>query len=61
MAVHVCVVCGYLYDEAAGDPEHGIAPGTSWSEIPDAWVCPHCGTTKADFERQQPRPSSIGR
>ncbi len=46
----LCVVCGYLYDEAAGDPEHGLAPGTRWAEVPDTWVCPDCGTHKADFE-----------
>ena len=28
MKKYVCTVCGYVYDEAAGDPEHGIAPGT---------------------------------
>jgi hypothetical protein len=25
----VCVVCGYVYDEAEGDPDSGIAPGTN--------------------------------
>ncbi len=23
-----CIVCGYTYDEAVGDPEHGIRAGT---------------------------------
>ena len=23
----MCLICGWIYDEAAGDPEHGIAPG----------------------------------
>lgn len=23
-----CIVGGYVYDEAAGDPEHGIKAGT---------------------------------
>lgn len=45
-----CVVCGYIYDEAAGDPEHGIAPGTRWEDIPDSWSCPDCGVAKSDFE-----------
>jgi rubredoxin len=45
----VCVICGWLYDEAAGDPEHGIAPGTRWSEIPDDWRCPLCDVGKEDF------------
>jgi rubredoxin len=46
----MCVVCGFIYDEAEGLPEEGIAPGTRWEDIPDSWVCPDCGVTKADFE-----------
>ena len=45
-----CIVCGYIYDESRGDPEHGIAPGTRWEDIPDGWECPDCGVAKADFE-----------
>lgn len=45
-----CRTCGYIYDEAAGDPDEGLAPGTRWSDIPDAWRCPLCGTAKADFD-----------
>lgn len=45
-----CVVCGHIYDEAAGDPEHGIAPGTRWEDIPADWCCPECGAPKSDFE-----------
>ena len=44
-----CFFCGYVYDEAAGDPGEGIAPGTRWSDIPDDWVCPGCGAAKTDF------------
>jgi rubredoxin len=46
----MCVVCGFLYDEAKGLPEEGLAPGTRWSDIPDTWTCPDCGVTKDDFE-----------
>lgn len=53
MKVYMCVVCGYIYDEAAGDPDHGIAPGTRWSDIPDAWQCPECGVGKSDFDMQE--------
>ena len=28
MKTYVCDVCGWEYDEAKGDPENGIAPGT---------------------------------
>ncbi len=52
MAKYVCSVCGYIYDEANGIPETGIAPGTKWEDLPEDWVCPICGATKADFEKQ---------
>jgi flavin reductase (DIM6/NTAB) family NADH-FMN oxidoreductase RutF/rubredoxin len=44
-----CTACGYIYDEAEGDPDGGIAPGTKFEDIPDDWVCPICGTEKEDF------------
>lgn len=44
-----CAVCDYVYDEATGDPDHGLAPGTRYADIPDDWSCPDCGVTKADF------------
>jgi len=44
-----CVICDHVYDEAAGDPDSGIAPGTRWEDIPADWSCPECGATKADF------------
>ena len=50
MKVWKCIVCGFSYDEAAGDPEHGIAPGTRWADVPEGWVCPLCGTPKSDFD-----------
>lgn len=49
----MCLICGWIYDEAAGDPEHGIAPGTPWSEVPMNWTCPECGARKEDFEMVQ--------
>jgi len=45
-----CFYCGYVYDEALGDPEHGLAPGTRLEDIPDDWACPECGATKGDFQ-----------
>ena len=45
-----CVICGWIYEEAEGLPEQGIAKGTRWEEIPDDWVCPDCGVGKSDFE-----------
>jgi rubredoxin len=49
MKVWMCVVCGWVYDEAAGLPDDGIAPGTPWADVPDSWRCPECGVGKADF------------
>jgi len=46
----MCVVCGFIYDEAEGIPEEGIAPGTRWEDVPETWTCPDCGVTKDDFE-----------
>jgi len=46
-----CLVCGYIYDPAEGDPEGGIPPGTSFEELPDDWVCPQCGAAKEMFEK----------
>jgi rubredoxin len=48
-----CIVCGFIYDEAKGDPEHGIAAGTRWEDVPESWSCPDCGVAKADFEMQE--------
>ena len=31
---YVCDVCGWEYDEALGDAEHGIAPGTKFEDLP---------------------------
>ena len=53
MKKYVCDVCGYVYDPAVGDPDNGIAPGTAFEAIPDTWVCPECGATKADFSVQE--------
>ena len=47
---HLCLGCGFLYDEQLGLPEHGIPAGTRWADIPDDWVCPDCGTPKSGFE-----------
>ncbi|MGC1173177.1 rubredoxin [Polaromonas sp.] len=49
MNVYMCVVCGFIYDEAAGRPEDGIAPGTPWAAVPAGWACPECSVSKADF------------
>lgn len=46
----ICIVCGFVYDEALGDLDSGLAPGTLWEDIPDTWQCPVCRLRKEDFE-----------
>jgi rubredoxin-NAD+ reductase len=46
----MCVVCGFLYDEGQGWPDDGIAAGTRWEDVPEAWMCPDCGVGKQDFD-----------
>ena len=50
MKKYVCTVCGYIYDEAAGDHDNGVEPGTKWEDVPEDWVCPVCGVGKDQFE-----------
>jgi rubredoxin len=45
-----CTACGYVYDPERGDPDAGVAPGTSFEDLPDDWVCPMCGVAKDMFD-----------
>ena len=49
---YVCSICGYVYDEAAGDPDHGVAPGTAWADVPEDYTCPVCGVGKDQFNAE---------
>lgn len=51
--LYYCPTCGYIYDQDKGDPDGGIAPGTKFEDIADNWVCPVCGTEKADFIKKE--------
>lgn len=51
-ASYVCSICGYVYDPAAGDPEHGDPAGTPFEDLPADWTCPVCGADKSQFERE---------
>lgn len=51
MDKYECLVCGYIYDPANGDPDNGVQPGTRFEDIPDSWVCPICGASKDQFEK----------
>ncbi|WP_341908361.1 FAD-dependent oxidoreductase [Polaromonas sp. YR568] len=50
----ICDACGLIYNEAEGDPDSGLAPGTRFADIPDDWACPLCGVTKDDFSPYTP-------
>ena len=50
MKKYKCNMCGWVYDEAKGAPDDGIEPGTAWTDIPDDWACPVCGSGKEDFD-----------
>ena len=52
MKKYVCNVCGWVYDEAAGDEENGIAAGTKFEDLPEDFVCPLCGVGKEDFSEE---------
>ncbi len=49
MSKYECTACGYVYDPAQGDPNCGVAPGTSFEDLPADWVCPICGLDKGVF------------
>ncbi len=50
MEKYICEMCGYEYNPEAGDPDNGVAPGTSWDQVPDEWLCPVCAAGKEAFE-----------
>lgn len=50
---YVCNVCNWVYDEELGDPEHGIAPGTKFEDLPDDFLCTLCGVGKDEFIKEE--------
>ncbi|MHC4622973.1 MAG: rubredoxin [Planctomycetota bacterium] len=50
MKKYKCLMCGYVYDPEAGDPDNGVEAGTDFEDLPDDWVCPDCGVGKDEFE-----------
>lgn len=51
----MCILCAFVYDEALGLPDEGVAPGTRWEDVPDTWTCPDCSATKVDFDMVEMR------
>jgi len=50
---YVCGICSWTYDEAAGDPDNGIAPGTKFEDLPADFTCPLCGVGKDEFSAEE--------
>jgi flavin reductase (DIM6/NTAB) family NADH-FMN oxidoreductase RutF/rubredoxin len=50
MAEHVCIICGYTYDPAVGEPSLGIPPGTAFEDLPEEFTCPICSAGKEYFK-----------
>ena len=46
---YVCDACGWTYDEALGDADLGIAPGTKFEDLPAEFICELCGVGKDEF------------
>ena len=49
MEKYKCVICGYVYDPAEGDPDWGIEPGVTFNDLPTDYLCPVCGAGKDEF------------
>lgn len=45
----ICTVCGYIYDEALGEPIQNIPPLLGFEDLLDDWRCPGCGSAKEMF------------
>jgi len=45
MERYQCLVC-LISTIREGDPDSGIAPGTTWVDVPEDWICPQCGVAK---------------
>ena len=44
-----CRICGYTYDERAGEATTGTPAGTRFDDLPDDWRCPVCRAGKDAF------------
>ena len=49
---YVCEICGWTSDEALGDPDRGIAPGTKFEDLPEDFECAVCGVGKDTFSAE---------
>ena len=47
--VHQCKHCFTVYDEVAGEPDHGITAGTAFESLPQGYCCSLCESGKEEF------------
>jgi rubredoxin len=52
MDKYVCTACGYIIDPEVGDPDGGIAPGTSFEDIPADWYVRYAALERYVSKRQ---------
>ena len=50
---YICDVCNWVYEEAVGVEDKGIAPGTRWEDIPEDFECPLCSVGKDLFSKHE--------
>ncbi|GAB2950461.1 anaerobic nitric oxide reductase flavorubredoxin [Hafnia psychrotolerans] len=46
----ICSVCQWVYDPKLGEPLQDVAPGTTWSDVPESFLCPGCALGKSVFD-----------
>ncbi len=49
--MYICVLCGFVYEQAQGEPKSGVNAGTRWEDVSGEWKCPDCGAPKEDFDK----------
>ncbi|MEO6315533.1 MAG: rubredoxin [Chitinophagaceae bacterium] len=49
LVYYQCSHCLSIYDESAGDPENGVAPGSLFDALPATYCCNLCASAKTDF------------
>ena len=49
---YVFDICGWVYNEAVGDSDNGIAPGTKWEDLPEDFECPLCSVGKGQVSSE---------
>lgn len=51
MSRYKCKICGYIYDEEAGEPRTDTSPGINFNDLSSNWSCPQCGAKTNRFQK----------